>query len=46
VDENKLGQDSDHNTVVFAPKSNSQYKASIKKKTVKTRPLVDSNIWK
>ena len=46
VDTDKDGQDSDHNVVVFAPKSNNQYRVDIKKKTVKTRPLPESNIWK
>ena len=42
VDADKPGQDSDHNTVVFAPKNNTQYKSQVKKKTIKTRPLPES----
>ena len=44
VDLDKLGKDSDHNIVVFAPKSNISYKTDRKKKIVKTRPLPDSEI--
>ena len=46
VDEDKLGQDSDHEVVVFAPKQNIQFKKSRTKKTVKTRPLPESQISK
>ena len=45
VDADKPGQDSDHNTVVFAPKNNNQYKSQVKKKTIKTRPLPESKIF-
>ena len=40
----KLGKDSDHNVVLFAPKSNSKYKVMRTKKEVKTRPLPDTQI--
>ena len=46
VDQDKEGKDSDHNVVVFAPNSNTEYKQSRKKKTILTRPLPDSNILK
>ena len=46
VDEGKVGQDSDHNIVVFAPKNNVQYENCTKKKIIKTRPLPESNIQK
>ena len=36
VDEGKAGKDSDHNVVVFAPKSNPQYHQTQQKKTVFT----------
>ena len=41
VDQDKEGKDSDHNVVVFAPNSNTEYKQSRKKKTILTRPLPD-----
>ena len=44
VDEDKLGQDSDHEVVV--PKQNIKFKKSRTKKTVKTRPLPESQISK
>ena len=44
VDEDKIGKDSDHNTVVFAPKSNGQYQQIRNKKTILTRPLPESKI--
>jgi hypothetical protein len=46
VDSDKNGKDSDHNTVVFAPNNNLQFKQKRKKKTVSTRPLPDSQILK
>ena len=46
VDEGKLGQDSDHSIVVFAPKHNVEFKKCTKKKMIKTRPLPESNIQK
>ena len=46
VDEDKIGKDSDHNVVVFAPRSNIQYQQSRKKKTVLTRPLPETEIFK
>ena len=46
VDSGKDGSDSDHETVVFAPKDNSQYRATLKKKTIKTRPLPQSGVLK
>ena len=44
VDTNKDGHDSDHDVVLLAPKTNSQYEVVMKKKTVKTRPLPQSKI--
>ena len=44
VDTGKAGQDSDHNIVVFAPRSDIKYENKIKKEVIKTRPLPDSNI--
>ena len=46
VDTDKVGKDSDHNIVVFAPKNNVDYKQDRKKKTVLTRPLPESQILK
>ena len=45
VDEGKIGKDSDHNVVVFAPKSNLQYHRKQEKKTIFTRPLPESGIF-
>ena len=44
VDEQKTGKDSDHDMIVFAPKSNINFKVIRKKRTVKCRPLPDSKI--
>ena len=44
VDEGKTGKDSDHNIVVFAPRSNTIFKVERKKRTIKTRPIPDSKI--
>ena len=46
VDTGKDGKDSDHNVVVFAPRSNVEYRVSRKKKTVTTRPVPQSQILK
>ena len=46
VDQDKQGKSSDHNIVVLAPVSNSLYNMKRKKRTVKTRPLPESNIVK
>ena len=46
VDTGKKGKDSDHNVIVFAPISNVQYKMERSKKTIKTRPLTESQILK
>ena len=46
VDQDKLGKDGDHNIVVLAPVSNSQYNIRRKKRIIKTRPLPQSNILK
>ena len=46
VDTDKKGKDSDHNTVVFAPKDNLQYRSEVKKKIIKTRPLPESTFFK
>ena len=39
VDEDKSGKDSDHNLVVFAPKSDTNFAVKRKKKLIKTRPI-------
>ena len=44
VDVDKNGKDSNHNIVVFAPKSNIQFKEQITKRTIKTRPILDSQL--
>ena len=44
VDENKAGKDSDHNIVVFAPRSNAKFKVERKKKSIKIRPIPESSI--
>ena len=44
VDEDKKGKDSDHNIVVLALKSNSQYKINRVKKTIRTRPIPESQL--
>ena len=44
VDEEKTGKDSDHDIIIFAPKSDSNFKVVRKKKIVKTRPLPESKI--
>ena len=41
VDEDKAGSDSDHDIIIFAPRSDAKYKVERKKKTVKSRPLPD-----
>ena len=46
VDDDKVGKDSDHNIVLFAPKQNMKYKRERKKKIVKTRPIPESQIVK
>ena len=46
VDSDKTGSDSDHNIVVFAPQLNTQYRVARKKKSVKVRPLPESDILK
>ena len=46
VDTGKDGKDSDHNVVVFAPRSNVEYRVSRKKKIVTTRPVPQSQILK
>ena len=46
VDKGKVGKDSDHNIVVFAPISNIQYQQTRQKKTILTRPLPESEIFK
>ena len=46
VDTGKTGRDSDHNVVVFAPRTNLQYRVSRKKKVVPIRPLPQSDIFK
>ena len=44
VDEDKAGKDSDHNIVVFAPRSNTNFRVERKKKSIKTRPIPESSI--
>ena len=39
VDEDKIGKDSDHNIVIFAPKSNPNFKIERKKKIIHIRPV-------
>ena len=46
ADEDSQGKDGDHNIVVFAPRSNTQYKTERKKRIIYTRPLPESNIIK
>ena len=44
VDPGKKGADSDHQVVIFAPKSNLNYMKPRSKKTITTRPLSQSGI--
>ena len=44
VDEDKTGKNSDHDIVVFAPKSNPNFKVERKKRVIKTRPIPQSKI--
>ena len=44
VDEDKAGKDSDHDVIIFAPKSDTNFKVERKKKVIKARPLPDSKI--
>ena len=44
VDVGKIGKNSDHNIVIFAPRSNSLFKVERKKRSVKTRPIPESRI--
>ena len=46
VDTDKKGKDSDHNVVVFAPISNELYTVDRVKKTIRTRPVMESQILK
>ena len=46
VDRDKKGKDSDHEVVVFAPISNVKYRVTRKKKTIRTRPIPESDIFK
>ena len=46
VDTDKLGKDSDHNIVVFAPLSNVEFRMERIKKTIRTRPVLQSQIFK
>ena len=46
VDTDKIGSDSDHNIVIFAPKNNQKYEVERAKKSVKVRPLPESQILK
>ena len=44
VDRGKVGKDSDHNIVVFAPKNNIQFQQTRSKKTIMSRPLPESGL--
>ena len=44
VDKDKNGVDSDHSIVIFAPKSDPNFHVKREKKSIKTRPLPDSQI--
>ena len=44
VDKGKKGSDSDHNTIVFAPRSNTQFKKDRQVNTISHRPLPPSRI--
>ena len=46
VDTGKKGKDSDYEVVIFAPISNIQYKVHRKKKTIRSRPIPDSQVLK
>ena len=44
VDQGKSGSNSDHNVVIFSPRTNSQFKKDRIKTTIKHRPLPQSKI--
>jgi hypothetical protein len=46
VDSDKKGSDSDHNVVVFAPQMNANFKIDRIRKSIKVRPLPESQILK
>ena len=46
VDENKTGKDSDHDIVLLAPKNNAKYKVERTKRTIKSRPILESQLAK
>ena len=46
VDSDKKGKDSDHEIVLLAPKSNAQYTIERVRKTIKTRPILESQLAK
>ena len=46
VDVDKKGKDSDHDVMLFAPLTNMNYKVDRVKKTIKTRPIPESQILK
>ena len=46
VDVGKKGKNSDHEIVLFAPKSDLKFKKERTKKTIKTRPLPEQQIFK
>ena len=46
VDTNKKWKDSDHDVVLFAPLHNVDYKRDRVKKTIKIRPVLDSQVMK
>ena len=44
MDENKIGKDSDHNIVVFAPRSDANFQVQREKKIIQTRPIPESRL--
>ena len=44
ADKEKAGKSSDHDIIIFAPKTNNNFKVVRKKKIIKTRPMPDSVI--
>ena len=46
VDSDKVGKDSDHDVVLFAPLTNQKFTNHRIKKTIKIRPILDSQIIK
>ena len=46
IDPDKAGKDSDHDVVLFAPLNNLQFKVDRVRKTIKTRPIPQSQVIK